>query len=143
MTGMHKKEKHGACEASCARALVSPVLGGGLCSSLLQTPSFYVFIHAYSSLASSTKQLRISLCGVVLHHYKGQNGILCFVRTPTRCVWRCPGTGLGIGEDQRQRGTKLCHHLCGSVESFSAVSEGPLCSAFSPTSSGSSLDSYN
>lgn len=74
-------------ELSCARALVSPVLGGGLRSSLLQiTPSFYVFIHAYSFLASSTKQLRISVCGVVLYHRTRNNSILCSVGTPTRCV---------------------------------------------------------
>lgn len=53
------------------------------------------------------------VCGVVLHRCKGKNSILCFVRTPTRCVWRCPGAVLGIGEDQRQRKMKLC--ICFAV----------------------------
>lgn len=38
---------------------------------------------------------------------KGKNSILCFVRTPTRCVWRCPGAVLGIGEDQQQENETL------------------------------------
>ena len=38
---------------------------------------------------------------------------------------------------------KLCLHLFRSVESFNEVSEGPLHSAFSLNSSGSSLDLCN
>lgn len=106
-----KKERErniAVCELNFARALVSTVLGGGLCCSAVQIiPGFYVFIHAYSFLASSTKQLRILVCGVILHCYEGQNSILCFVKTPTHHVWRFPGTVLDIGKDQRHRKLKL------------------------------------
>lgn len=87
-----KKKEHGS-ELHFARALVSLMLGGGLCCSFVQiAPSFYAFIHAYSFLysflVSLIKQLRISVCGMVLHCCEGKNSILCFVRTPTQYVRR-------------------------------------------------------
>lgn len=130
-----KKRNVAACELSCARALVSTALGGGLCSSLLQiTPSFCVFIHAYSFLASSTKQLRILGCVVWFS--------IAIKGKPASCVLLGhPHVVLGdalvpcwVSERIRQRKMKPCLHLSRCVDSSNAVSGDPFCSAFSPGS---------
>lgn len=72
------------------------------------------------------------MCGVALQGCEGKNSILCFVRTPTYPVRRCPVQCWAWQETIKVREINPCLHLFRSVQSFNKPAEGSSSSHLFP-----------